>query len=89
MFALQAAENLPVHASADGYVSRIKIEKWGFGRAIYINHPNGYTTLYAHLNTFYKELEDYIFSKRQYKEESWEQDIEFAAGDFIVKKGNL
>lgn len=81
-------ENMPVHASADGYVSRIKIEKWGFGRAVYINHPNGYTTLYAHLNTFYKQLEDYIFQK-QYKEESWEQDIEFAAGDFIVKKGQF
>src|SRR6478609_5634465 len=45
-------ENLPVHAAADGYVSRIKIESAGFGRAIYITHPNGYTTLYAHLNNF-------------------------------------
>src|SRR5215213_1634866 len=34
-------ENLPVHASADGYISRIKIEPAGFGRAIYIDHPNG------------------------------------------------
>src|SRR5438874_1935757 len=39
-------ENLPVYAAAEGYVSKIKIEKSGFGRAIYITHPNGYTTLY-------------------------------------------
>ena len=49
----QSRENLPVHAAADGYVSRIKIEKYGYGKAIYITHPNGYTTLYAHLNSFY------------------------------------
>src|SRR5579862_6742332 len=45
--------NLPVFAAADGWVSRIKIEPAGFGQAIYINHPNGYTTLYAHLNDFF------------------------------------
>src|SRR5437764_6452027 len=42
----QGRENLPVHAAANGYVGRIKIEKYGYGNAIYINHPNGYTTLY-------------------------------------------
>src|SRR5437016_14667961 len=42
--------NLPVHAAADGYIAKIKIEPAGFGRAIYINHPNGYTTVYCHLN---------------------------------------
>ena len=52
-------ENLPVYAAAEGYISRIKIEKAGFGHAIYINHPNGYTTLYAHLNTFYDEFPGY------------------------------
>jgi murein DD-endopeptidase MepM/ murein hydrolase activator NlpD len=48
----QQRENLPVYAAAAGYIARIKIEPNGFGRAIYINHPNGYTTLYAHLNAF-------------------------------------
>ena len=46
-------ENLPVYAAAEGYISRVKIEPGGFGRAIYINHPNGFTTLYAHLNDFF------------------------------------
>src|SRR5579862_3045076 len=45
-------ENHPVYAAADGYISRIKMESGGFGHALYITHPNGYTTLYAHLNDF-------------------------------------
>ena len=49
-------ENLPVYAAAEGYVSKVKIEKSGFGRAIYITHPNGFSTLYAHLNNFYPAL---------------------------------
>src|SRR5690349_17124304 len=67
----QARENLPVHAAADGYIARIKIEPAGFGRAICINHPNGYTTLYAHLNDFNPALEKYV-KEQQYKLESWD-----------------
>src|SRR5678816_3842699 len=64
-------QNLPVYAAADGYVAKVKIEPFGFGRAIYINHPNGLTTLYAHLNNFFPDLEKYV-KEQQYKQESWE-----------------
>jgi hypothetical protein len=84
----QSRENLPVHAAADGYVSRIKIEKYGYGKAIYITHPNGYTTLYAHLNSFYDALEKYVEDK-QYKDESWEQDFTLPENLFVVKKGQF
>src|SRR6188768_2463107 len=53
-------QNRKVLAAAEGYIAKVKIESWGFGRAIYINHPNGLTTLYAHLNDFYPALENYI-----------------------------
>jgi murein DD-endopeptidase MepM/ murein hydrolase activator NlpD len=53
-------ENLPVYAAADGYISRVKIETGGFGQAVYLTHPNGFTTLYAHLNSFYPQLSEYI-----------------------------
>jgi murein DD-endopeptidase MepM/ murein hydrolase activator NlpD len=81
-------ENLPVYASAEGYISKIKIEKSGFGRAIYINHPNGYTTVYAHLNDFFPALNEYVIAK-QYKDEKWEQDFELPAGQFPVSKGQF
>lgn len=84
----QSRENLNVYAAADGYISRIKIEKWGYGRAIYITHPNGYTTLYAHLNSFYKKLEDAI-KTQQYNDEQWEQDIDFLPRQFPVTKGQF
>ena len=84
----QGRENLPVFAAADGYISHIKIEKYGYGRAIYITHPNGYTTVYGHLNFFYAALEKYLTNK-QYKDESWKQDFDLPAGLFTVTKGQF
>lgn len=84
----QGRENLPVYAAAEGYISRIKIEQYGYGNAVYVTHPNGYTTLYAHLNIFYPALTDYIKAK-QYKEQSWAQDFELPAGLFKVTKGQF
>ena len=64
----QQKEGLDVHTAAEGYVSRIKISNWGYGKALYINHPNGYTTVYAHLKKFSPKIEAYI-QKRQYAEQ--------------------
>ncbi|HTS45389.1 MAG TPA: M23 family metallopeptidase [Puia sp.] len=80
--------NLPVYAAADGYIARIKIEPWGFGQAIYINHPNGYTTLYAHLNSFFPALAEYV-KQQQYKMESWQVFLDIPPGKFSVRKGDL
>lgn len=84
----KARENQPVHAAADGYIARIKIEPGGFGRAIYINHPNGFTTLYAHLNDFNSKLE-YWVKQQQYAREAWAVTLEPTPGQFPVKKGDF
>jgi len=81
-------QNLPVYAAADGYIAKIKIEPLGFGRAIYVNHPNGLTTLYAHLNNFFPALEKYA-KEQQYKQESWEIFIDIPPDIFPVKKGDF
>lgn len=81
-------ENLSVHAAADGYIARIKIEPGGFGRAIYVNHPNGFTTVYCHLNNFFPELEKWSKST-QYQKESWSLDEGMDSSTFPVKKGQL
>lgn len=81
-------ENLQVHAAAEGYIAKVKIEPGGFGRAIYINHPNGFTTLYAHLNNFAPALEAYI-KREQYRLESWRIFIEIPPDLFPVKKGEF
>lgn len=66
----QQRQGLNIYASAEGYVSRIKISHWGYGKALYITHPNGYTTVYGHLKKFSPKIEAYI-KKRQYENESY------------------
>lgn len=78
-------ENLDIYSIEEGYVSRVKIEPWGYGRSIYIDHPNGITTVYAHLNDFYPELEAWVRA-RQYEAESWKIDLTVPAGLFPVKR---
>ncbi|MEO6548515.1 MAG: M23 family metallopeptidase [Ferruginibacter sp.] len=81
-------ENRRVIAAADGYIARVKIEPSGFGRCIYINHPNGLTTLYAHLNDFTPALEQYI-TQQQYRLESWKVFLDIPKNLFPVKKGQF
>ncbi|SDI50513.1 M23 family metallopeptidase [Winogradskyella thalassocola] len=70
----QQKEGLKVYAAAEGYISRIKISHFGYGKAIYITHPNGYTTVYGHLQKFSERLEAYI-KQCQYDKESFEVEV--------------
>jgi len=81
-------QNKHVFAAADGYIAKVKIEPSGFGRCIYINHPNGLTTVYAHLNNFNPALEKYV-TEQQYKLQSWQIFIDIPADLFPVKKGQF
>ena len=81
-------QNLPIYAAAEGYIAKVKIEPFGFGRCIYLNHPNGLTTLYAHLNDFYPELEKYI-TEQQYALRQWSVFLDIPPHLFPVKKGEI
>lgn len=81
-------EGLHVYAAAEGYVSRIKISLWGYGKAIYITHPNGYTTVYAHLQKFNKKIEEYI-KKQQYEKESFEIHVFPSSKELPITKNEL
>lgn len=67
----QRKEGLNVYAVADGYVSRIKVALWGYGKVIYVDHPNGYTSVYAHLSKFGNGIEEYV-KDIQYKKQRYE-----------------
>ena len=84
----QQREGLNVLACADGFVSRIKLSYFGFGKALYITHPNGYTTVYGHLQQFSPEIEAYI-KKQQYEKESYEIELFPNAETLPVTKGSL
>lgn len=77
-----------VYAAADGYVSRIKISPSGYGNALYINHSNGYTTVYGHLQFYNKAIAAYA-KKIQAAKETFEIDTLLPADLFPVKKGDL
>lgn len=81
-------EGLKVRAIADGYVSRIKISTFGNGKTIYINHPNGFTSVYSHLQTGVDAIEKYI-KKTHYKEKSFEIEMFLKPDELVVKKGQL
>ena len=87
-FTTNKTEGLPVYAAADGYVSRIKISTFGYGKAIYITHNNGFTTVYAHLQKANGEIESYI-KKNQYKEKSYEVEMFPKANELFVRKGDI
>jgi hypothetical protein len=82
----QHRENLPVYAAAEGYIARVQIGPFGFGQAIYIRHPSGYTTVYGHLNRFVPALAAYV-EQQQYRQQSWQIDLAIPPALFPVKKG--
>ncbi|WP_298344162.1 M23 family metallopeptidase [uncultured Algibacter sp.] len=84
----QQRTGLKVKASASGFVSRIKVSHYGYGKALYITHPNGYTTVYAHLSKFSPDIEAYV-KQHQYEKESYEIELFPKAEDLLVLKDNL
>ncbi len=87
-FKTQQKEGFNVFAAADGYVSRIKISEIGYGKAIYITHPNGYTTVYGHLQSGVGNVEKLI-KREQYKAKSYEIDVAFNSNELLIKKGDI
>ena len=81
-------EGLPVYAVADGYVSRIKISTFGNGKTIYITHPNGYTSVYGHLQKAADSIQEFI-QKTHYLEQSFEIEMYLKPGQLTVKKGQI
>ena len=63
-----------VYAANDGFISRIKIEPSGYGKAIYIEHPNGYTSVYAHLDGFAETIAQ-VIKNQQYQQSSFAVDF--------------
>ena len=87
-FKTSGKEGLPVYAAADGYISRIKISTFGYGKAIYITHPNGYTSVYGHLQKANGTIQDFI-KKRHYQEKAYEIEMYLYPTELPVKKGDI
>ncbi len=90
----QGVTGKEIVAAASGYVYRISVSPGGFGKALYIRHPSGYSTVYGHLDRFAPEIEEYVIT-RQYEEKSFlislftpKDKFHFHQGDVIAYSGN-
>ena len=81
-------EGKNVYAAAEGYVYRIKIQEYGYGKVLYIRHPNGYSTTYAHLKEFSPTIEAYV-KKKQYEKESYTIELYPSPNELKVEKGDI
>ncbi|PHK35199.1 peptidase M23, partial [Nostoc linckia z16] len=87
-FRTKQKTGFPVFAAADGYISRIKVSTYGYGTVLYIDHPNGYTTVYGHLLKYAPALDAYV-RKRQYEKQTFEIELFPKLGEIPVKKGEM
>lgn len=87
-FKTQGAEGKPIYAVMDGYVYRVSVSPGGYGNALYINHPDGTTTVYGHLLSYSQPVEAYI-KEQQYAQESFSVNLYPEPDRFPVKKGEL
>ncbi len=88
-FKTQGKTGFKIYCAADGYVSRVLVSPWGFGRAVYVVHPSlGLVTVYGHLQSFNTNINK-IVKAEQYKQESFRVDMEFQPGEIPVKKGEV
>ncbi len=84
----KGVEGQKILSVEDGYISRVRVSPWGYGNALYIDHPNGLTSLYAHLRNFPPEIDSFIHSWH-IKTESGILDEIVLTDSFFVKKGEL
>lgn len=87
-FSTDPTANLPIKSVRDGYVSRIKISSVGYGRVLYITHPNGYVSVYAHQKKYASKIDAYI-KQKQIEQKKNEIEVYLTPGELIVKKGEL
>jgi hypothetical protein len=84
----ESREGLVVRAAASGFVSRIKVSQYGYGKALYIDHPDGHTTVYGHLRNFTGAIAETVLAA-QYKTSNFEVDLNLGPGELPVTAGQL
>ena len=87
-FKSRGVQGQKIFSIEDGYVSRIEVNNYGYGKVLYIDHPNGYTSVYAHLRNFSPELNEYIKSEL-YKSQTNSIKKFPKKNEFIISKGSV
>jgi hypothetical protein len=93
-FSTHGRINVPVYCIEDGYVSRVRVSAFGYGKSVYVTHKNGKVSVYAHLNAYSTPIAAYV-KKEQYAKQSFEVDLfpkpgelKLAKKDYVGLSGN-
>jgi Membrane proteins related to metalloendopeptidases len=87
-FKTQGKTGIPVKAVKAGYIYRVAVSPYGYGRAVYIDHQDGTSSVYGHLDHFAPAIEQAVTDK-QYEQESFAVDLQFPPEEFPVKQGEV
>ena len=87
-FKTQGITKIPVKAVKQAFISRISVGPYGYGRALYLNHPDGTTSVYGHLECFAPRIEEAVRDS-QYQKESFSVNLHFLPSEFPVKQGEI
>jgi len=84
----RVGEGNNLHSIDDGYVARVRVSPYGYGKVVYINHPNGITSVYAHCSAFIGKLDTIVTNA---KKSQVNNEIELFLGptDVPMKKGEI
>jgi len=77
-----------VYSIDNGSIIRIRVSTSGYGKALYIDHSNGLTSVYGHLKEFSPKIQEYI-KEQQYLNKSYNIQKFFNVGDLVVNRGDL
>ncbi len=84
----QGREGLPVYCAADGYVSEVRVQTKGYGNVIFVTHPNGFVTVYGHLQSFGEPLGAYV-RKNRIAQQTFTITLKPQIDQFKVKRGDI
>ncbi|PZX13063.1 peptidase M23-like protein [Breznakibacter xylanolyticus] len=77
-----------IFAIGDGDVSRVKVQSGGYGKALYVTHPNGYTSVYAHLDRYAPRIDSLVIASH-YHRQQFDMDVTYRPGEMTVKQGEV
>ena len=88
-FKTQGEIGKPIQCAYDGYVSQVSVSGGGYGRAIYVTHPEiGLTTVYAHIEKFAPKI-DSVVRAEQYSRETFAINLKFRTDSILVSRGEV
>ena len=79
---------VPVRAVADGYVWRLRVSPYGYGKVIYLRLRDGRSAVYAHLDRF-SDVLNRLVRLEQERRRRYTIDVTFAPNQAVFSKGDI